>query len=222
MKQNKTNLVLFLTVALTMAVVCASGYVALRYMSQDIDVPVVQVPNSNVSEPAPVITLPDLNKEEAEVPVVAAKETIQLPYAINAKQSLAFFDTSKSDQELENAVVEYDGVYRPNLGVVYTYDGKAFEAVAMMSGVVQNVYEDPLMGNTVVIKNGTIEMTYQGLASTAVTTGDSVKQNDVIGVAGTSKYHEKQGIHVFVLCKVNGAYVDAGSLVNKTVDEVMK
>ena len=125
---------------------------------------------------------------------------------------MLFFDKELSDEQLNQAVIAYDGVYRPNLGNVYTYDGKAFEAVACKSGIVENVYADLLLGNTVVLNCDNVLISYQGLASTAVKKGVAVKQGDVLGVAGNSEYYKECGVHVFVSAKMNNQYVDVESL----------
>ena len=134
------------------------------------------------------------------------------PHYIITQDGVRPFVSQRLIKEHVEAVIAYDGVYRPNLGNVYTYDGKAFEAVAVKSGVIENVYVDPLLGNTVILNCDNVLISYQGLASTAVKKGAEVKQGDVLGVAGNSEYYKECGVHVFVSAKMNNQYVDVESL----------
>ena len=201
MKNTKVYVVLGLTICVTSLILLIGGFMLWDDVL-NFDSPVV---DANIE--IPVINLPDTTKE-----VVKVEENMLLPFMVNAKKSLLFFDKELSDDQLNQAVIEYDGVYRPNLGNVYTYDGKAFEAVACKSGVIENVYADPLLGNTVILNCDDVLLSYQGLASTAVKKGETVKQGEILGVAGNSVYYEDCGVHVFVSAKVNNQYVDIESL----------
>lgn len=201
MKNTKVYVVLGLTICVTSLILLIGGFMLWDDVL-NFDSPVV---DANIE--IPVINLPDTTKE-----VVKVEENMLLPFMVNAKKSLLFFDKELSDDQLNQAVIEYDGVYRPNLGNVYTYDGKAFEAVACKSGVIENVYADPLLGNTVILNCDDVLISYQGLASTAVKKGETVKQGEILGVAGNSVYYEDCGVHVFVSAKVNNQYVDIESL----------
>lgn len=201
MKNTKVYVVLGLTICVTSLILLIGGFMLWDDVL-NFDSPVV---DANIE--IPVINLPDTTKE-----VVKVEENMLLPFMVNAKKSLLFFDKELSDDQLNQAVIEYDGVYRPNLGNVYTYDGKAFEAVACKSGVIENVYADPLLGNTVILNCDDVLLSYQGLASIAVKKGETVKQGEILGVAGNSVYYEDYGVHVFVSAKVNNQYVDIESL----------
>ena len=201
MKNTKVYVVLGLTICVTSLILLIGGFMLWEDVL-DFDIPVV-----DTDVEIPVIHLPDTTKE-----VVKVEEGMVLPFTVNAKKTMLFFDKELSDEQLNQAVIAYDGVYRPNLGNVYTYDGKAFEAVAVKSGVIENVYVDPLLGNTVILNCDNVLISYQGLASTAVKKGVAVKQGDVLGVAGNSEYYKECGVHVFVSAKMNNQYVDVESL----------
>ena len=201
MKNTKVYVVLGLTICVTSLILLIGGFMLWEDVL-DFDIPVV-----DTDVEIPVIHLPDTTKE-----VVKVEEAMVLPFTVNAKKTMLFFDKELSDEQLNQAVIAYDGVYRPNLGNVYTYDGKAFEAVACKSGVIENVYVDPLLGNTVILNCDNVLISYQGLASTAVKKGVAVKQGDVLGVAGNSEYYKECGVHVFVSAKMNNQYVDVESL----------
>ena len=94
------------------------------------------IANSTLFNNKPVLPV---NQPDAvaslHIPVVLpADETVAAPFAINAKEVLHFFDKTKSEDVLSQAVTEFEGVYRPNQGLDYAYDGKVFEATAMLGG----------------------------------------------------------------------------------------
>ena len=202
MNNTKVHIVLGLTICVTSLILLIGGFMLWE------DVFTFDQPVVSDEIKAPIIALPN-----TDVEVVATEEKTILPFTVNAKKALLFFDKSLSEDQLNQAVVEYEGVYRPNLGTVYTYEGKAFEAVAMNSGTVEKVYTDSLMGNTVILKCKDAYIYYQGLNTVAVSEGQEVKQGMVIGVAGNSVYHEDLGVHLLVSAKVNNQYVNIESLI---------
>ena len=202
MKNTKVYVILGLTVCVTSLILLIGGFMLWEDV-MNFNVPVVDVPTNDI-----VIALPDTTKE-----VVATQEKMILPFVVNATKASMFFDRNLNEDQLNKAVIEYDGVYRPNLGNVYTFQGKSFEAVAVKSGTVENVYVDALMGNTVILTCDEATIIYQGLQEAKVNKGDTVKQGDVIGIAGNSAYYENYGVHVFVGAKVNNQYVDVEDLI---------
>lgn len=202
MKNTKVYVILGLTVCVTSLILLIGGFMLWEDV-MNFNVPVVDVPTNDI-----VIALPDTAKE-----VVATQEKMILPFVVNATKASMFFDRNLNEDQLNKAVIEYDGVYRPNLGNVYTFQGKSFEAVAVKSGTVENVYVDALMGNTVILTCDEATIIYQGLQEAKVNKGDTVKQGDVIGIAGNSAYYENYGVHVFVGAKVNNQYVDVEDLI---------
>lgn len=201
MKHTKVYVILGLTVCVTSLILLIGGFMLWEDVF-NFNLPVVEEEPQEV-----VIGLPDATKE-----VVATEENMIPPFVVNATKAAMYFDKSLSDEQMDQAVIAYDGIYRPNMGNVYTYKGNAFEAVAVKSGTVENVYTDALMGNTVVLKCNDVDVYYQGLSTVAVNKGQVLARGDVIGVAGESEYYKQYGIHVFVSAKVNNQYVNIESL----------
>ena len=202
MKNTKVYVVLGLSICVTSLILLIGGFMLWEDVL-DFDIPVVDLDTNEV-----VIALPDTTQE-----VVATPEKMVLPFVVNATKASMFFDRNLSDDQLNKAVIEYDGVYRPNLGNVYTFQGKAFEAVAVKSGTIENVYVDAVMGNTVILTCDEATIIYQGLQEAKVNKGDTIKQGEVIGIAGNSAYYENYGVHVFVSAKVNNQYVNVEDLI---------
>lgn len=212
MKNYKVNLVLVLSICVTALILGIGGWIAWEDTFSQFGLPVNGEP---VLEEI-VVHLPDI---DVDVPVAVIEEKAILPFTVNAKRTLSFFDRSLSDEQLKQAVVEYNGIFRPNLGTVYSFEGKSFEAIAMVSGTIEQVYMDPLMGNTVVLKCKDAYITYQGLSSVVVKKGLSITRGAVIGIAGESTYHKNQGIHLFVSAKMNHQYLNVENLIDKTISE---
>lgn len=75
------------------------------------------------------------DKTKEEKPTVTTEKLLK-PVNDDVKIVKKFYDASLSDAELEKALVYFEGVYRPNLGVDFSKDGKAFEVKAACSGTV--------------------------------------------------------------------------------------
>ena len=85
----------------------------------------------------------DTDKEDPQAPA----EKMVKPVGDDIKIVKKFYDSSLSDEELEKALVYFEGVYRPNLGIDFSKDNKAFEVTAAFSGTVtkkDNVFSNVL------------------------------------------------------------------------------
>lgn len=154
------------------------------------------------------------------LPVVTHEESIVLPYTINASVLTHFFDASKEKSILENAVVEFEGVYRPSQGVDYGFNDKVFEVTAMVSGTVIDIKEDSLMGKSVIIESEGITITYQSLSAVSVEKGDVIGQSTVIGLAGENLFSQTLGIHLHVVAEKDGKLIDPASLIGQKISDV--
>ena len=105
------------------------------------------VKNLKPFEDVPVVSVEtkDKNNQESEV--------LKKPVNDDVKVSKGFYDTSLSDEELENALVYFEGVYRPNDGIDYTKDNEDFEVYASASGTVVRKENDSLLGWIVTIEH---------------------------------------------------------------------
>ena len=145
------------------------------------------------------------NKEDKikeEKPTVTTEKLLK-PVSDDVKIVKKFYDASLSDAELEKALVYFEGVYRPNLGVDFSKDGKAFEVKAACSGTVTKKDNDALLGWVVTITN---ENGFQSLNEVSVEKDAVIKQGDKIGISGENVYESELKCHLhFVLEKDNQA-----------------
>ena len=54
---------------------------------------------------------------------------LKKPVNDDVKVSKGFYDTSLDDKKLEEALVYFEGVYRPNDGIDYTKDNESFDVL---------------------------------------------------------------------------------------------
>ncbi len=115
------------------------------------------------------------------------------------------------DYSLE--VFAYDptmGDWRVHAGVDIEA-GLGAEVMAVTTGTVSEIRDDPLMGTTVVISHGDgLESVYANLASVpAVKVGDAVKPGSVVGAVGSTAIAESAGpTHLHLEMRVNGVSCD--------------
>ena len=140
------------------------------------------VKNLKPFEDVPVVSVEtkDENKNQGS-------EILKKPVNDDVKVSKGFYDTSLDDKKLEEALVYFEGVYRPNDGIDYTKDNESFDVYASASGTVIRKENDSLLGWIVTIEHQKgIQTIYQSLDDIKVEKGDQVKQGDVIGKAGNT------------------------------------
>lgn len=155
-------------------------------------------------EDVPVVKVEE-NEEKKEEAV--PEEILQKPVSDDISMVRYFYDSSYESEKLEKALIYFEGVYRPNLGVDFAKDGASFEVTASLSGTVSKKTNDPLLGWVVEITSDhDIKITYQSLEEVAVNEGDKVKQGDKIAMSGKNVYESELNSHLhFVLEKENQA-----------------
>ena len=137
----------------------------------------------------------------------APEEKLAKPVSDDIEIVKKFYDASLSDDEREQALVYFEGVYRPNLGIDYANDDKAFEVIAACSGTVTKKENDPLLGWVVTVTNETgVATTYQSLSEVTVDKDAVIKQGDKTGTSGKNVYESELNNHLhFILEKDNQA-----------------
>lgn len=181
------------------------------------------IANSTLFDKQPVVPISQQEiVPSLKIPAVELKdEIVKAPYAINAKTVLHYFDKEKSEDILAQAVTEFEGVYRPNQGIDYAYDGKVFEATAMLGGTVKEVKEDAMFGKSVTVETADgLQVTYQSLSQVSVKKDQTISQGDVIGLAGENIYNKDLGIHLHVVVQKDGKLIDPETVVGKKPSEI--
>ena len=151
--------------------------------------------------------LPDL---EDEIEVIEEKTIFILPYE-TGKKVVDYFD-GKSKEII--SVIEFEGVYRPSLGVDISNNGESFNVFSASDGVVLEVIHDTMLGNGIKIQSGEYIITYQSLEGITLKKGDVVKQKDMLGKSSSNLYQASLKNHLHINVERNGVRVDPNSIMN--------
>lgn len=178
----------------------------------------------NVNNDEVVNVTPDIpNIEEDDPVVVVEDEKFIKPFTINATIKTYYFDASDNSDNQNNALIYYNGMYTPSVGVDYFYNNTVFDVVSTFSGTVIEKKVDPLYGATLYIKsneNSSLVAVYSSLSNISVNVGDSVNQGQVIAKAGNNTINSNMGNHLnFALLK-NNKHIDPLDYYSKTVKEI--
>lgn len=160
-------------------------------------------------EDTAVVKVEDNKEDDTAENKTTTKEIEKLlkPVDDDIKIVKKFYDAKLDDKELEKALVYFEGVYRPNLGVDFSKDGKTFEVKAACSGTVTKKENDALLGWVVTVTNENgFSTTYQSLSEVNVEKDAVIKQGDKIGVSGENVFESELKSHLhFILEKDNQA-----------------
>lgn len=155
----------------------------------------------------PVITLPSGTQEEKGIK----------PFSIDAKVALEYFDGK--DSKVDN-MTKFEGIYRANQGMDYTFNNEAFDVLSVFSGDVSDVKDDSVFGKSVTIVSKDVSVTYQSLGEVAVKKGDHVNQKDVIAKASSNIYNKELGNHLHIVVEKNKKIIDPKLIYEKTLSEI--
>lgn len=171
-------------------------------------------------EDTPVVKV---EKKEEEKQTADSEEVLKAPVTTDVKIARYFYDPSYDDKKLEESLVYFEGVYRPNLGIDYTKDGTAFDVMASISGTVTKKTNDPLLGWVVTITgdNG-IATTYQSLSNVSVEEKAKVKQGDKVGVSGENVYESDLKNHLHFIVESDNIPINPESSFDQLLSKVGK
>lgn len=164
------------------------------------------------------------NFKEPAIEVNSKLENIKMPVT-NAEETVIkkqFYDVNGTNEEQEAALVSYNNRYEPNKGIdIAMKDGKTFDVVASLSGIVENVKEDALLGNEITIShdNGVVTR-YQSVTDIAVAVGDEVKQGQVLAKAGQSLLNQEAGTHVHFEIRKDNVALNPIDLIDKQLSSI--
>lgn len=193
----------FPAVYLTLAALLLS--VVVWFQNQDNEIPDASDKQNESSDYTPV------PNEDAQ-PVIDQQELIQMPVEKEDEAVIVtkFFDYDAKQEDQENALVLYNNRFYQSTGVaIATADAEAFDVLASLSGTVEEVKEDPLLGNVVILSHeDEVKTYYASLGEISVTAGSKVKQGEKIGVAGKNLFGKDNGTHVHFEIRKNGKEVN--------------
>lgn len=164
------------------------------------------------------------NIDQPSVEVNSSLEKIKMPVADvgNTVIKKQFYDVNSNEKQQEAALVVYNNRYEPNKGIdIAQKDGKAFDVVASLSGVVTKVQEDSLLGNVIEVEHEDGVVTrYQSVTDIKVAVGDEVKQGMTIATAGKSQIDSAAGTHVHFEIRKDNVAVNPSEYIDKQVSTI--
>lgn len=187
----------------TLMVALLAAVAGISYMS---------LPSDEVDQP--------VSTTQVDVPVISLPKTEEKairPYKVDAVIALDYYDGSDSD--VAN-MTKFEGTYRANQGIDYSYNDEAFDVLAIFSGEVSEVKEDPLFGYSVSIKSGDVLITYQSLQDMSHVVGDQIKQGDALSLAAANVYNKDLGNHVHIVVEKNGVRIDPETIYGLSLEEL--
>lgn len=192
-----------LIVSLSCLFVAATAFMTYEYALQK---------NKNDSavfkeDTTPALTLPSNAQEEKGMK----------PFSVDAKVVLEYYDGKEA--KVDN-MTKFEGVYRANQGMDYTFNNEAFDVLPIFSGDVSDVKEDPVFGKSVTIVSKDITVTYQSLSDVAVKKGDHIQQRDVFAKAGSNIYNKDLQNHLHIVVEKNKKIIDPKLVYDKTLSEI--
>ena len=153
----------------------------------------------------PVITLPQTEEKAAR------------PYTVDAIIAKDFYKVNET--QVAN-MTKFEGTYRPNQGIDYSFNNEAFEVIAIFSGEVSEVKEDPLFGHSCTITSGDVAITYQSLQDMKLVVGDTIKQGESLSLASANVYDKDLGNHLHLVVEQNGLRIDPEDIYGLTLEEI--
>ncbi len=203
-KKNGEKRIFFSLLLCVCAVVLISSMFASNVNKETIDKNAVEVKkeeevreivsvntNTDKEEKQQPVKKDEVIKEEPKVEIEAPKveEEISAP----ATQSEITAITMPVDGEILKMFSESKPVYSKTMGDWRVHNGVDIKAnigqsvFACAKGVVEDVYDDKMMGMTVVINHGKIKSKYQNLSATnIIAKGKEVEEGETIGIVGDS------------------------------------
>ncbi|WP_087973610.1 M23 family metallopeptidase [Oceanobacillus rekensis] len=182
-----------------------------------------QVPDATDNQEQNGEYSPVLNQEDAET-VVEQQELIQMPVANMDQAEIVtkFFDYNAEQADRESALVEYNNRFYQSTGIdITSADAETFDVTAAISGTVEEVKEDPLLGNVVVLAHeDEVKTYYASLEEVSVKAGSKLKQGEKVGTAGKNLFGNDNGTHVHFEIRKDGKEINPESYFDQPVSSL--
>lgn len=166
-------------------------------------------------ETEPTETVTEATEFEEETAPKETKSALQTMAAVNSTLSYPL-DKKKVLKEYSEETVYNKTLnqWQAHTGVDLACD-EGDNVYSMGDGEVKKIYNDDILGKTIVVKAPTYTAYYSGLSGNVkVEKGSVVKTGDTLATAGDIPGESLDGKHIHIAVKVNGQYVDPLSLIN--------
>lgn len=156
------------------------------------------------------------------IPVEVVKPIFGMPVDGDAIMVRSYYDSNKSTEELETAIINNGNYYTESTGVSYAnQDDSKINVYAIYDGRVIDIIESESYGTLLVIDHGyDVKSRYSSLEEVKVSIGDEIQKGDLIGVGGTSIFDIEASNHVMLEVLVNNQNIDPATVYNKDIEQV--
>lgn len=158
---------------------------------------------------------------EENVKVVNTSDKIIRPYTDSEISVVkTYYDYKADSTEQEKSLIYYQNTYMQSSGIAYS-NGKVFDVVAVLPGVVKEVTEDTTLGNVIVIEHSNgISSVYQSISDITVNKGDEVASGQILAKSSTSNISTELENHLYFELIINGSCVNPEDYYEKSVSEI--
>ena len=156
------------------------------------------------------------------ITVEVVKPVFGMPVNEDAIMVRSYYDSSKSVEELETAIINNGNYYTESTGVSYANkDDSKINVYAIYDGKVVDIVESESYGTLLIIDHGyDVKSRYSSLEEVKVSIGDEVKKGDLIAVGGTSIFDIEASNHIMLEVLIQEQNVDPSTVFNKNIEEV--
>lgn len=182
-----------------------------------------QLPDTSKDPEATDNYNPNLHDEDA-TSVLDPQEVIKMPVTDEEQAEIVtkFYDYNADQEDKEKALILLNNRFYQSTGIdIATAEGESFDVLAALSGTVEEVKTDPLLGNVVSLSHGNDVMTYYAsLGEVHVKKGSKVKQGETIGTAGKNQFNKDRGTHVHFEIRKDGKQMNPETYFNQPVSKL--
>jgi stage II sporulation protein Q len=156
------------------------------------------------------------SKDGLIVETNAAKEMLKYPFSETLFDDVSilqdYYDVEADAESRESALLVFNQQYVTNTGVSISVEGKPFEVVASLSGIVEEVITDPFKGDEIILSHADgMKTIYRSVTAILVKKGDEVSQGQALGTASENEWNTKAGIHLHFEVQQDGVAVNPRS-----------
>lgn len=154
------------------------------------------------------------------LPVITVKKMIVNPFIdSNVKIGKSYYDYKAEEDSQKNSILINEDTYIQNNGIDFVSES-TFDVVAILSGTVEEVKEDTVLGKEIRINhdNGYIS-TINSLSEVTVKKGDIITQGQQIGKSGENELYKELGNHIHLELEINGQIVNPELYLDKEMPE---
>ena len=158
---------------------------------------------------------------EEQIKVVNTGEKIQRPYSDNGVKIVKdYYDYSADAAKQENSLIYYENTYIQSSGVAYS-NGSEFAVLSVLEGIVKEVKEDVMLGNTITIEhNNGITSIYQSITNITVKEGDKINAGFIIATSSASNISSELNNHLYFELIIDGVCVNPENYYDKLISEL--